>query len=169
MLCNEAGGGGGGGVYSYCSETASEILKINLKQVITTVRSTKKLHYTFFFFFVYSQFYILHHKFNFSSNNVTIADLVAGEEYMLHMLAESAFGRNSSQLTIVRSLYTDVVNLTNGLTSNRLQTSVVFNSGVGATVEMQLQYLDLGFTRRQRKPFRYGFLSCEQKIFAIKR
>ena len=139
-----------------------------MKQVITTVRSTKKFN-LYFLSFVYSQFYILHHKFDFSSNNVTIADLVAGEEYMLHMLAESAFGRNSSQLTFVRSLYTDVVNLTNDLTSNRLQTSVVFNSGVGATVEMQLQYLDLGFTRRQRKPFRYGFLSCEQKIFAIKR
>ena len=70
------------------------------------------------------------------------------------MLAESAFGLNSSQVTFVRSLYTDVVILTNELTSHFLQTNLTFESGVGSRVQIQLEYMDLGYTRLQTKAFR---------------
>ena len=88
-----------------------------------------------------------------SPNDVTITNLIAGGEYNIHMLAESAFGRNSSQLSIVRSLYTDDVTLSNAITTHSLQTKVEFDSGVGSTVEMELLCLDLPLSWRERKAF----------------
>ena len=91
----------------------------------------------------------------FSPNDVTIDDMVAGEEYTIHMLAESAFGRNSSQLTFVRSLYTDDVTVTNTFTTHTLKTDVVFDSGVGATVEVELECHDFPLTWKLKKTFEW--------------
>ena len=97
-----------------------------------------------------------------SPNDVTITNLIAGGEYNIHMLAESAFGRNSSQLSIVRSLYTDDVTLSNAITTHSLQTNVEFDSGVGSTVEMELLCLDLPLSWRDRKAFAWVHSELEQ-------
>ena len=72
----------------------------------------------------------------------------------MHMLAESEFGRNSSELTFVHSLYTGTVTIDNTLTTHSLTTDVDFESGVGSTVELKLQCLDFTLTWRQLKAFR---------------
>ncbi|XP_075243769.1 uncharacterized protein LOC142338020 [Convolutriloba macropyga] len=90
---------------------------------------------------------------NSSPNNVTITNLIAGGEYKIHMLAESEFGRNSSQLSFVRSLYTDDVTVTNVVNTHSLQTEVQFDSGVGSTVEIELECLDLPLSWRQKEVF----------------
>ena len=90
-----------------------------------------------------------------SPNDVNITDLVAGKEYLTQILAESAFGRNSTQVTFTRSLYTDIVSLNNTLSTHRLQTEVEFESGVGSTVEMELVCSDFPLSRRRRKVFEY--------------
>ena len=69
------------------------------------------------------------------------------------MLAESEFGRNSSQLSFVRSLYTDDVTVTNVVNTHSLQTEVQFDSGVGSTVEIELECLDLPLSWRQKEVF----------------
>ncbi|XP_075258482.1 uncharacterized protein LOC142350517 [Convolutriloba macropyga] len=93
------------------------------------------------------------YKDNQSPSDETVSDLIAGEEYTTHMLAESEFGRNSSELTFVHSLYTDTVTLDNTLTTHSLTTDVDFDSGVGSTVELKLQCLDFTLTWRQLKAF----------------
>ena len=70
------------------------------------------------------------------------------------MLAESAFGLNSSQLTFVRSLYTDDVTVTNTFTTHSLKTDVVFDSGVGAAVEVELECNDLPIIWKIKKEFK---------------
>ncbi|XP_075239393.1 uncharacterized protein LOC142334949 [Convolutriloba macropyga] len=90
---------------------------------------------------------------NSSINDVTITNLIAGGEYKIHILAESAFGRNSSQLSFVQSLYTDEITVTNVITTRSLQTDVQFESGVGSTVEMELECLDLPLSWRQKNVF----------------
>ena len=97
-----------------------------------------------------------------SPNDVTITNLIAGGEYNIHMLAESAFGRNSSQLSIVRSLYTDDVTVSNAITTHSLQTNVEFDSGVGSTVEMDLRCLDLPLSWRDRKAFAWVHSELEE-------
>ena len=93
----------------------------------------------------------------FSPNDAIIEDLVAGKEYRTHYLAESAFGRNSTQGTFTQSLYTDIVSLNNTLSTHRLQTEVEFESGVGSTVEMELVCSDFPLSWRKIKMFSYVF------------
>ncbi|XP_075255812.1 uncharacterized protein LOC142348373 isoform X2 [Convolutriloba macropyga] len=90
---------------------------------------------------------------NQSPNDVTITDLEAGREYETFMLAESAFGRNSSRVSFVRSLYTDTVSLNNTLSTHRLQTQVHFESGVGSTVQMDLDCSDFPLSWTQNQLF----------------
>ena len=90
---------------------------------------------------------------HFSPNYATISGLIAGEEYKVHILAESAFGRNSSQLSFVQSLYTDVVVISNDLQTHRIQTDVQFESGLGSTVTMELICQDLPLNWKQKKAF----------------
>ncbi|XP_075250736.1 uncharacterized protein LOC142342943 [Convolutriloba macropyga] len=90
---------------------------------------------------------------NQSPNDAIIEDLVAGKEYRTHYLAESAFGRNSTQGTFTQSLYTDIVSLNNTLSTHRLQTEVEFESGVGSTVEMELVCSDFPLSWRKIKMF----------------
>ena len=71
----------------------------------------------------------------------------------MFMIAESAFGRNSTTTSFVQSLYTVNVIVTNELTSHTLLTDLMFESGVGSTVHIKLDSLDLEFTRRQMKRF----------------
>ncbi|XP_075250733.1 uncharacterized protein LOC142342939 [Convolutriloba macropyga] len=100
---------------------------------------------------------------NQSPNDVTILDLIAGKEYLTHFVAESAFGRNSTQVTFTRSLYTDMVSLNNTLSTHRLQTEVEFESGVGSTVEMELVCSDFPLSWKQKKDFGfvYANFSCK--------
>ena len=84
---------------------------------------------------------------------MTITDLEAGREYETFMLAESAFGRNSSRVSFVRSLYTDTVSLNNTLSTHRLQTQVHFESGVGSTVQMDLDCSDFPLSWTQNQLF----------------
>ncbi|XP_075258494.1 uncharacterized protein LOC142350529 [Convolutriloba macropyga] len=90
---------------------------------------------------------------NQSPNYATISGLIAGEEYRVHILAESAFGRNSSRLSFVQSLYTDVVVISNDLQTHRIQTDVQFESGLGSTVTMELICQDLPLNWKQKKAF----------------
>ncbi|XP_075242374.1 uncharacterized protein LOC142337153 [Convolutriloba macropyga] len=69
------------------------------------------------------------------------------------MLAESAFGRNSSQLSFIRSLFTDQIAVTNTLTTSALQTEIEFESGVGTVVRMELVCSDLSLEWKQEKAF----------------
>ncbi|XP_075249405.1 uncharacterized protein LOC142342103 [Convolutriloba macropyga] len=90
---------------------------------------------------------------NQSPNDGTVENLVAGEEYITHILAESAFGRNSTQVAFTRSLYTDIATINNTLSTHRLQTELQFQSGVGSTVEIYLQCIDFPLSWRRREKF----------------
>ncbi|XP_075247452.1 uncharacterized protein LOC142340646 [Convolutriloba macropyga] len=72
----------------------------------------------------------------------------------MRMLAESAFGRNSSQLTFVRSLYTAEVTMTYSITSHSVESNVVFDSGVGAFVGLEIDCLDSPLSLKKMETFR---------------
>ncbi|XP_075264193.1 uncharacterized protein LOC142356110 [Convolutriloba macropyga] len=90
---------------------------------------------------------------NQSPNDATITDVVAGKEYLTHLLAESAFGRNSTLLSFTRSLYTDLVSVNNTLSTHALLTELEFESGVGSTVEMYIACSDFPLSWRRKKAF----------------
>ena len=71
------------------------------------------------------------------------------------MLAESEFGRNSTALSFVRSMYTDNVTIDNTLTTHSLKIDAEFDSGVGSTVQFELECLDIPLRWKKVEAFRF--------------